>query len=125
MATARALDHIVLVSFDVERTLAWYERHAGLAVENLEEWREGKASFPSLRIDGSTIVDIIPGDPRARGHLDHLCLVVSAEDQAALAADPELEVVEEGSRGGARGVGHSIYVRDPDGLLVEFKTYDS
>ncbi|MGH9209352.1 MAG: VOC family protein [Acidimicrobiales bacterium] len=125
MATVLALDHIVLVVGDVERSLAWYSKHAGLAPVNVDEWRAGQAFFPSLRIDEATIVDFVPGDDAgaARGHLDHVCFVVSADDLAALAADPDLEVVDQGERSGARGLGQSIYVHDPDGLLVEFRCY--
>jgi catechol 2,3-dioxygenase-like lactoylglutathione lyase family enzyme len=32
-------------------------------------------------------------------------------------------VVDRGERFGARGLGQSIYVHDPDGLLVEFRCY--
>lgn len=126
MATVIALDHIVLVNADVERTLAWYVRYAGLTPMNLEEWREGKLPFPSLRVDEGTILDFIPGDPKERGHrghLDHICFVVSADDLAALASNPELQIVDQGERSGARGMGESIYVHDPDGLLVEFRAY--
>ena len=127
MPTTLALDHLVLVVADVERTLAWYGRHAGLAGVRVDEWRAGDAPFPSLRIDEATIIDLIPGlgDPGQRGHLDHLCLVVSRPDLDTLAADPALEVVDRGPRFGARGVAESIYVHDPDGLLVEFRTYES
>lgn len=127
MPTAFALDHLVLVVADVEQTLAWYGRHAGLAGVRVDEWRAGDAPFPSLRIDEATIIDLVPGlgDPAQRGHLDHLCLVVSRPDLETLAADPGLEVVDRGPRFGARGVAESIYVHDPDGLLVEFRTYES
>jgi catechol 2,3-dioxygenase-like lactoylglutathione lyase family enzyme len=124
MAAALALDHLVLVVSDVERALAWYGRHAGLAGVRVEEWRSEEAPFPSLRVDDSTIIDLIPGDPGAdRGHLDHICFVVPPSELDGLAKDPELEVVERGERFGARGLGQSIYVRDPDGLLVEFRCY--
>ena len=36
----------------------------------------------------------------------------------------ELAIEDEGERFGARGVAHSLYVRDPDGLTVEVRTYD-
>jgi hypothetical protein len=49
--------------------------------------------------------------------------VVSPDDLAALTADPALTIVDQGLRFGARGIGDSIYVRDPDDLLVEFRTY--
>ncbi|HEY3143262.1 MAG TPA: VOC family protein [Acidimicrobiales bacterium] len=123
MATVLALDHIVLVNTDVEQTLAWYVRHAGLSPLNVDEWRAGKAFFPSLRVDEATILDFVPGDPKERGHLDHVCFVVSTADLAALTDDPELEIVDQGERSGARGLGQSIYVHDPDGLLVEFRSY--
>jgi catechol 2,3-dioxygenase-like lactoylglutathione lyase family enzyme len=124
MATALALDHLVLVVSDIERALAWYGRHAGLAGVRVDEWRNDEAPFPSLRVDDSTIIDLIPGDPAADcGHLDHICFVVSPSGLDGLAAEPGLEVVERGERFGARGLGQSIYVRDPDGLLVEFRCY--
>lgn len=125
MATALALDHLVLVVADVERALAWYGRHAGLTGVRVEEWRAGDAPFPSLRVDAATIIDLVPGldDPRHRGHLDHVCFVVSPQDLERLASDPDLEVVDSGRRFGARGDGESIYVRDPDDLLVEFRAY--
>ena len=121
---ATALDHLVLVVSDIERSLTWYGRHAGLFAVRVEEWRNDKAPFPSLRIDESTIIDLVPGDPGAgRGHLDHICFVVSTSELDGLARDPGLEVVDRGERFGARGLGQSIYVRDPDGLLVEFRCY--
>ena len=126
MPTAFALDHLVLVVADTERTLTWYARFAGLAGVRVDEWRRGEAPFPSLRVDEGTIIDVVPGldDPAVRGHLDHICLVVDRADLDALAADPDLEVVDSGPRFGARGEAESIYVRDPDDLLVEFRTYD-
>jgi catechol 2,3-dioxygenase-like lactoylglutathione lyase family enzyme len=125
MATAFALDHIVLRCTDQESTLAWYIAHAGLAPVNLEDWRAGNAPFPSLRVNDDTIIDYIAGrDPAAQlGSLDHICFVVTADELATLRTDPELTVLSEGPRSGARGIGQSVYVRDPDGLLVEFRCY--
>lgn len=124
MATASALDHVVLVVSDVERSLAWYSEHAGLTSVNVDEWRDGQAFFPSLRVNESTIIDFLDGDPSdGRGHVDHICFVVEPGDLATVAADERLEIVDQGPRSGARGIGESVYVRDPDGLLVEFRTY--
>jgi catechol 2,3-dioxygenase-like lactoylglutathione lyase family enzyme len=132
MAKATALDHIVLVVEDVERTLAWYHRHGGLTGVRVDEWRRGEVLFPSLRIDEQTIIDVLPRDPaRVAGetegqrNLDHVCFVVSAGDLAALSQDPDLEIIDRGTRFGARGDGESVYVRDPDGMVVEFRTYDT
>jgi catechol 2,3-dioxygenase-like lactoylglutathione lyase family enzyme len=125
MTAALGLDHLVLVVADVERTLDWYGRHAGLAGERVEEWRRSEVPFPSLRIHEHTVIDVVPGlgDPAERGHLDHICFVVERAHLDRLAG--ELEVVEQGRRWGAQGEADSIYVRDPDGLLVEFRTYGS
>ena len=49
--------------------------------------------------------------------------MVSVADLAALRQRGELIVEEEGERFGARGIAHSIYVRDPDDLLVEIRAY--
>ena len=123
MAHAFALDHIVLVVADVDRSLAWYQQHLGLEGVRVEEWRNGEAPFPSLRVDPTTIIDLIPGHDGARGHLDHICFVVSDDDLDDAKADPELTIVDEGDRFGAQGVAHSIYVNDPDGMLVELRAY--
>ena len=126
MAAALALDHIVLVVDDVERSLAWYMDHAGLASVNVDEWRAGDALFPSLRVDEGTIIDYVASrEPRVDrpGRLDHICFVVTPGDLDALMNDPRLQVVDQGARSGARGIGHSVYVRDPDDMLVEFRCY--
>jgi catechol 2,3-dioxygenase-like lactoylglutathione lyase family enzyme len=123
VAKAIALDHLVLVVRDVERSLAWYGGHLGLSGERVEEWRAGQVPFPSLRVDSQTIIDLVPGDPQGPGHVDHLCFVVSEDELAELRRSPDLEVDSEGERFGARGIAHSIYVTDPDGLTVEIRAY--
>jgi catechol 2,3-dioxygenase-like lactoylglutathione lyase family enzyme len=117
------LDHIVLVCSDVERTLTWYCDLLGLEPERVEEWRSGEAPFPSVRVDAGTIIDLFPGEP-TDGRLDHFCLVVDPTDLDAIAASGEFTVVDgPGRRFGARGDGTSLYVRDPDGTVVELRHY--
>ena len=117
------LDHIVLVCSDVERTLAWYCDLLGLDPVRVDEWRCGEAPFPSLRVDAGTIIDLIAGEP-TDGRLDHFCLVVDPTDLDAIAASGEFTVVDgPGRRFGARGDGTSLYVRDPDGTVVELRHY--
>lgn len=121
--TVTAFDHLVLKCADIERTLAWYLDHLGLTPVRVEEWRRGDAPFPSVRISGETIVDLVPGQ-RDDGRLDHMCVVVEPVDLDALAASGEFDVVEGPDRRfGARGDGTSLYVRDPDGLVVELRHY--
>lgn len=118
-----ALDHIVLACADVERTLAWYVDRLGLEPVRVDEWRSGAAPFPSVRVDAGTIVDLIPGEASG-DRLDHICFVVDAIDLDELAASGRFEVVDgPATRFGARGNGTSLYVRDPDGLVVELRHY--
>lgn len=118
-----ALDHIVLRCSDVETTLAWYVERLGLAPVRVDAWRAGDAPFPSARVDPGTIIDFFEGEP-ADGRLDHLCLVVEPTDLDAVKASGTFDVVDgPGRRFGARGDGTSLYVRDPDGTVVELRHY--
>ena len=121
----RALDHLVLAVDDVERSVAWYVDVLGLAPLRLEEWRRGEVFFPSIRIDEGTIIDLVAATGVAgRGNLDHFCLVVDEVDVDAVRASGELVVVEGPvRRWGARGDATSLYVRDPDGNVVELRWY--
>ncbi|HZT67983.1 MAG TPA: VOC family protein [Acidimicrobiales bacterium] len=117
------LDHIVLRVADVERSLAWYGGTLGLEPVRVEEWRGGDAPFPSVRVDDSTIIDLLVGGPDGN-NMDHFCLVVEPCDLGQLAASGRFEVLDgPGPRFGARGMGTSLYVRDPDGNTVELRHY--
>lgn len=114
----------MLLTPDVERALGWWTGELGLAGDRVERWRAGEVPFPSVRIDEGTIIDLFEGQRDGR-NVDHLCVVVDPQtDLEALVAAGTFDV----ERGpvevyGARGVGRSIYVRDPDGNVVELRTY--
>ena len=119
-----ALDHIVLNVADVERSLSWYIDLVGMAPVRVDDWRRGEAFFPSVRVNESTIIDLVRLE-RSGTNMDHLCLVVDAADVDAIAADERFSVIEGPDiRFGARGNGRSVYVNDPDGNTVEFRSYD-
>jgi len=119
-----ALDHIVLNVADVERSLAWYIGLVGMAPVRVDEWRRGEAFFPSVRVNESTIIDLV-GLERSGANMDHLCLVVDPADVDTIVADERFTVIEgPDTRFGARGDGRSVYVKDPDGNTVEFRSYD-
>lgn len=126
MLRVTGLDHIVLVTRDIERTMAWYQDELGLELLRVEEWRAGDVPFPSARVDAGTIIDFFAGDPGAApGHLNHICLVVPPTDFEALKTSGRLEVLSGPvTRWGARGDATSLYVRDPDGLTVELRYYE-
>jgi catechol 2,3-dioxygenase-like lactoylglutathione lyase family enzyme len=118
-----AFDHLVLRCRDLEATLAWYLDVLGLAPVRVDEWRRGEAPFPSARVSADTIIDFVVGQTED-GRLDHLCLVVEPTDLAALATSGRFDVLDGPvPRYGARGMGTSLYVRDPDGATVELRHY--
>jgi catechol 2,3-dioxygenase-like lactoylglutathione lyase family enzyme len=81
--------------------------------------------FVSVRVDDTTIIDLLESG-RSDGALDHVALVVDDVDLDELAASGTVDVVTgPASRWGARGTGRSLYVRDPDGHVIELRVYGS
>ena len=129
----REMDHIVLSVADIERSLAFYSGVLGLQGERVEEYRTGKVGFPSVRINGETIIDLMTGTQpqtapgeKANGNLNHYCLVAEGtleEVMAHLAAHEVPIRTGPASRWGARGRGDSVYILDPDGNEVELRCY--
>jgi catechol 2,3-dioxygenase-like lactoylglutathione lyase family enzyme len=118
------LDHIVLISADVERALRFWCGQLGLEGVRVEAWRQGEVPFPSVRISPTTIIDLFPGQPSGQ-NLEHVCLTIEPTNLQALADSDEFTVV----RGpiehlfGAQGYATSLYVADPDGTTVELRSY--
>jgi glyoxylase I family protein len=129
------LDHIVLNVGDIDRSLTFYTDVLGLQGERVEEFKTGKVGFPSVRINGETIIDLFPiqvsadrkqGEKR-QGNLNHFCMVVEREDFSGIVdylAQRGI-TVREGpvSRWGARGRATSVYFLDPDGNEIEIRCY--
>lgn len=116
-------DHVVLVSPDPERLVAWYRDELGLAPERLEEWRAKQVLFVSLRVSPTFLIDVLQGE-RTGENVNHLALVVEDVDLDALAASGRF-VVEMGPADlfGAQGTGRGVYLKDPDGNRVELRSY--
>jgi catechol 2,3-dioxygenase-like lactoylglutathione lyase family enzyme len=119
----RGPDHVVLVSPDPERLVAWYRDELGLPPERLEEWRRGEVLFVSLRVSPTFLIDVFHGE-RSGVNVDHLALLVDGVDLDELAAGGRFDV-EMGPADlfGAQGTGRGLYVRDPDGNRIELRTY--
>ena len=116
-------DHVVVNTSNPEALLAFYCDELGLEPDRVDEWRRGEVPFPSVRVNAGTIIDLLQGE-RSGVNVDHVCLVIEPGDLTALAASGRFDVVSGPvSRFGARGVGTSLYVRDPDGNLVELRYY--
>src|SRR6185295_1500449 len=100
-------DHYVLHVADAERSVAWYGEVLGLQPERLDEWRDGKVPFASLRVDPTTIIDLMEA-PRTGENVNHVAFVVDDVDLDEVAASGSLEIESgPGERFGARGTGRS------------------
>jgi catechol 2,3-dioxygenase-like lactoylglutathione lyase family enzyme len=126
-ADAQAFDHVVLTVADVERSVRWYVEvlgtqavaygqgrravHLGSSKINFHASGDGSATPVAARVQvGSADVCVVVPGPVA-DVLAHL---------AAVAVPVEAGPVR---RTGARGPMTSVYVRDPDGNLVELGCY--
>ena len=117
------LDHVVLRCRDQNRALDFYTRILGLR----EERRIEQIGLIQLRA-GRSMIDLVPATyPRAEDGLnvDHVCLAVEARDLNEVTRylrELSVEVIgEPATRYGAHGAGLSIYIRDPEGNVVELK----
>jgi glyoxylase I family protein len=123
MFTPLGLDHVVLHVRDQAASQKFYVDVLGCTVDHVNT----RISLVQLRF-GEHLIDLLPAsaapvDPRAG--LDHVCLSIRCGDVGALAeafrargVPLEGDVVE---RRGAFGTGPSLYIRDPDGYVLELK----
>ncbi|WP_418284291.1 VOC family protein [Halorubrum sp. DTA46] len=125
------LDHVVVTVSDVEAAVDFYTRLPGIEHVTYGGGGDGPVRH-ALRFGDQKINLHEAGDeiePRASaaepGDSD-LCLLTDA-DPAALVAEVEAAElrIELGpvERTGARGTLASVYIRDPDGSLIEIATY--
>ena len=117
------IDHVVIRCRDQARSLEFYTQVLGLA----EERRIDAIGLIQLRA-GHAMVDLVPADtpPTNEGrNVDHVCLGIDATDMDAVIRYLRTNGVDilgdPAERYGARGMGPSIYVLDPDGNILELK----
>ncbi|MFJ8633346.1 VOC family protein [Streptomyces sp. NPDC093568] len=135
------LDHVVLWVNDPVASADFYEKAVGLEPVRLTEFSEGTVSFPSVRLNEESIIDLmpltmaermkmLPGAADSAGHpVNHVCLALPGQDFDALRARleergaPVSDISHDsfGARGNAR---RSFYFRDPDGNVLEARHYD-
>ncbi|OIJ89103.1 VOC family protein [Streptomyces colonosanans] len=141
-ATPRlVLDHVVLWVRDPVAAAGFYEEAVGLEPLRVDEFAAGKVSFPSVRVNEETILDLaplslaermkmVPGADASAGHpVNHVCLSLNGDDFEALRARLEDRAVpvSDFSHGsfGARGPARrGFYFRDPDGNIFEARHYE-
>lgn len=126
----RKLDHVVLRVADLEKSLAFYRDVLGCPVDKVQD----QIGLYQVRA-GDSLIDLIPlneplgrlggAGPAEEGrNVDHFALQVTPFDDAAIRAylaAHSVEITGAGQRYGAEGLGPSIYIKDPDGNVVELK----
>jgi glyoxylase I family protein len=119
----REIDHVVLRCRDQARMIDFYSRVLGL----VEERRMDQIGLIQLRA-GASLIDLVPAsEPRSESGLnvDHFCLGIEIADLGEAVRylrSNRVEVLgEPATRYGARGMGLSIYLRDPEGNVIELK----
>jgi glyoxylase I family protein len=113
------LDHVVLRVRDQAASERFYTEVLGCTVDHVNE----RVRLVQLRF-GAHLIDLLPGE-RGPDGMDHFCLSIRCDDLSALAEGLRGRGVSlEGAvvdRRGAFGTGPSLYLRDPDGYLIELK----
>ena len=125
--TIRSLDHLVLTVADVEATVAFYER-IGMRLERFDGNRLA-LRFGQQRIHlHAAGAEIEPHAQRPQPGSADLCFLLDGRLHDVERELREASVaIELGpvDRSGAVGSMRSLYLRDPDGNLVELSEPDS
>lgn len=123
------LDHVVFYVRDMPRAMRFYTevlncrpgfRYAELGMEQL--WF-GACLIVLWDASHPGAASAVPQVEGGR-NVDHVCLACGPIDHSALRSHLRAHAVEierEALHGGARGMGASFYIRDPDGNKIEIK----
>jgi len=135
------VDHVVLWTDDPLRAVEFYERIVGLAPVRVEEFRAGRAPFPSVRVSSESILDLMSraaapvvdamtgSDASAGQRVNHVCLSMSEGEFTALrerlaAHDVPTSTMTQQSFGAQGLAPNAFYFRDPDENVIEARYYD-
>jgi len=120
----QSIDHVVLTVADMQATIDFYTRVLGMTLETFGQGRKalkfGEQKF-NLQ-DGKSKTDIVAVAKRPMPGSVDLCLLAAVPlDQMIAHLKKENVPIDSGpvARTGARFPLRSVYIRDPDGNLIE------
>ncbi|MEW6733921.1 MAG: VOC family protein [Acidobacteriota bacterium] len=131
-----SMDHIVLNVNDIDKAIHFYTEILGFEVERVNEYKEGRAPFPSIRINANTVIDLFPPNrwkkiDDLKGYfpnLNHFCLAVEFDDWQMLLKRLQMYNIpihrESDKNWGAKGEGISFYINDTEGNEIEVRYYE-
>jgi glyoxylase I family protein len=125
-STTRGVHHIALIAKDVETTIRFYQETLGFPLVELVENRDYRGSSHFFfDIGNGNLLGFFdfpghdhPDFQETIGGVQHIALSVSDEQFAA--ARTRLEEAGIEYVGPDRGVENSLYIRDPNGVGIEF-----
>jgi len=114
------LDHIVLKVADMKRAIAFYSDVLGASIE-----REIESLGMVQMRTGASLIDLVPQNETVGAqNMEHFALTIDPFDEVSIFAHLEAHGIKSepaARRYGAKGFGPSIYIKDPDGNMVELK----
>jgi glyoxylase I family protein len=125
-STVRGVHHLALICKDVEETIKFYQEFLGFPLVELVENRDyaGSSHF-FFDLGNRNLLGFFdfpghdhPDYSETIGAVQHLALSTSAENFAAIKAKLDAAGVE--YLGPDRGIENSVYIRDPNGVGLEF-----
>ncbi len=123
------IDHVVFLVTDLEKAVAFYQQVLGcqMGYSYPEKGMEQVWCGASLIVLWDTThpgaVSVRPPVEGGR-NVDHICIATGPFELGAMRAHlarHKVEIEREAKHGGARGVGHAVYFRDPFGNKIELK----
>jgi len=126
---ATAIDHVNVrvPEGDLEEYVAFYRDAMGFDLEYYDEYRAGDRDFFYVRLGPECIIHVSPREtiPEPDGRtINHFAVFVdeSMDEVLERIETAAVDVLTEAVREGALGEYPCVYVEDPVGYTVEFKT---
>ena len=134
------IDHVVLWVDSPKESLDFFVDVVGLDAVRAQEFENGTAAFPSVRLNDASILDLMARESASAVReftggvaatvqpINHICLAMDAAEFSELTARLAAKGVElssgvERSFGAQGRAEESIYFRDPDDNVIEIRYY--